>query len=310
MICNPRFAATLPFGSFLFPFALAVGSFCCAAPLGAQQLPVPNDTEKKNIQMVIDNLDALLKKAAEIAAAEKGMVAHPPSKENASGKRKIDLGPSIPADKEVLQNLKNKLAKGGIHPIPGLSDKDKDHYSPGEPNDTNVTKGHPRAAFCIQGTQVLVNNKWIPCPDHDIVIDPKFTEPHAGQPIDETSLEGWKEKWTLLHILVHEKWHERIVDEKIKEAKELPGFKRLSKKEKKNKIDGAIKKAIEGDNHQKVYKEQQNILWLEWEILRRKKEDLEKNHPDEKDAIKKIQEKMDWLKGQADGLDKPFDKWE
>ncbi len=279
--------------------ALAVLVLTVLVAPAQAQLPPLNQTETKNVEKVVANLDDLL------STVENSKMKFTAKSE--SGEQ-VEVGPEevVKAYKEVLANLKRKLQGKNIHGVPGLNDpKPRKKYVVGDPNTQKPS--NPRAAYCVQGTQVWDGTKWVPCPSGDILIDSKFTNPpeNNGQAIDENTDAGWKQKWTLLHILVHEKWHERMINEQIELVKEANKgtWPTLPDDQKKKKTDLAQANGTAPEKHVEVYEAQKNILRLKRRVLEDKKKQLQKATPPDKTAIQRVEKQIDWLKKEVTALE-------
>lgn len=287
-----RILTALFSGGVLLVFSW-VGSAQASAE--APQLPGLNKAEKQNIEKVVQNFDDLIKDADNIIKSGKGINVWVPTPEGR--KKLVTAFEAVDDYKAALANLKAKFKGGRIHPIPGLNDPKPPKYLLGDPSTEAGRAGHPRAAYGVPGTYVLIENQWVPCPEGDILIDKKYTDPGQGKPIDETTEQGWKDKWRLLHILVHEKWHERMITEQVEFLKDLNkgSWKMQPESEKKRKIKEAKEQGASAEAHPEVYKAQKRLLFLKWEMLRRQKELLEKAIPRDKEAIQRIEKQLKWL---------------
>jgi hypothetical protein len=203
----------------------------------------------------------------------------------------------LPEFKEIRDNLKRKLKAGRIHPIPWLHQRPP-KYNPSAPDPDTATS--PRAAFCAGTTFVLINGTWVPCPEGDIIIDGGYTNPSAPDPINEHDLEGWERKWLLLHILVHEKWHDHLFNQALDHLHEITkGWDSLPEKQKQTMIKAMIKKTFNDEGHKPVFERQVDVLWLDWEMLRRQMKGLPEGN--DKEDIKK---KMKWIEDQVKDVEK------
>ena len=123
-----------------------------------------------------------------------------------------------------------------------------------------------------------------------------------GQPIDETTDAGWKDKWKLLHVLVHEKWHERMIDEQVRLAREENQRPGRTDAQKKKNLEHAEEQGASPEKHQEVYEAQKRILYLKWEVLNRQR----KTAPAA--GQKKIDAEMKWLLQEVDRLEDSMKK--
>jgi hypothetical protein len=277
---------------------------CCAAAftillfsaldLRAQaKLPGLTDTEKTNVQTVIDNLGALLKDAA-IKKAKLSTVDR-----DTNQIIDADTDKEVKAYGKVLDNLISKLKGDNIHSIKDLNDKPSRYKESPE-----APPSHPRAAFCIEGTSVLVGNQEIPCKPGDIIIDSKFINPPGNNgKIDESTPAGWIQKWTLLHMLVHEKWHERMINEQKDELMKRWGG--WSKDRKDANLKEAIERGTTPERHAEVYEAQKNILRLKLAALKAEKKKCEDATPQDGACIARVDKQIEWIEGKNS---KPFKK--
>jgi len=267
----------------------------------AADIPGLDRNETKNVELVVKNLDDLVKAADDVIQKEKGAAVWVPS---GPRKKRVAVFEDVDDYKAVLANLKKKLAGKNLHSIPGLSEKTPPKYSLGDPNEKGVKPGHPRAAYCIAHTFVKIGGAWVPCPERDIIVDKPILDPPGenGQPIDETTDQGWKDKWTLLHVLVHEKWHERMSDEQTKLAVDDNKKPGRTEAQKKQNLEEADKKSGSPEVHEEVYEAQKKVLYLKWEVLRRR---LKTAAAADK---KKIEAQMKWILDEVDRLETSMKK--
>ncbi|HEY6146816.1 MAG TPA: hypothetical protein VIZ69_03930, partial [Thermoanaerobaculia bacterium] len=239
--------------------------------------------------------------ADDVIQKEKGASVWVPS---GALKKKVAAFADVDDYKAVLANLRRKLAGKNLHSIPGLSEKTPPKYSLGDPNDKGTKPGHPRAAYCMGHTFVKIGDAWVPCPERDIIVDKPILDPPGahGQPIDETTEQGWKDKWTLLHVLVHEKWHERMSDEQTKLAREDNKKPGRTEAQKKQNLEEAEKKGASPEVHEEVYEAQKKVLYLKWEVLRRR---LKTAAAADK---KKIEAQMKWILDEVGDLEASMKK--
>jgi hypothetical protein len=327
--------------------AFSAGVPCACAQ--AAQLPGLNQFETQNVQLVIRNLDALVK-VFETAGQNAGQGNNPdvkivvPGKETAGSTRTLTLSGYFNVEvaqyRAVLTNLQGKFQGNHIHSIPGLN-KAPGKYIVGDPTkQDDVNKAlHPNAAFCVPNTFIKIGTDWVPCPEGDIVIDSSHTDPGSGTAIDESiappqlkqgqkpppGQHGWAEKWQLLHILVHEKWHERMIAEEVKLTNEKietakgktgqgPGISDTTAETMRN---AARANGADGEHHKQVYMAQKAVLYLEYKSLQQdlaaKNNDLKtlQKHPTDNAAamtttkaeITVINQKMTWLLAEIDRVE-------
>jgi len=267
----------------------------------AADIPGLDKTETKNVELVVKNLDDLVKAGDDLIKKENGATVSIPW---GARKKKVAAFADVDDYKAVLANLKNKLAGKNLHSIPGLSEKTPPKYSLGDPNEKGTKPGHPRAAYCVPHTFVKIGDAWVPCPERDIIVDKPILDPPGahGQPIDETTDQGWKDKWTLLHVLVHEKWHERMMDEQARLAREDNQKPGRTEAQKKLNLEEAEKKGASPEAHEEVYEAQKKVLYLKWEVLRRRSKTAAAADK------KKIEAQMKWILDEVDRLEASMKK--
>ena len=144
----------------------------------------------------------------------------------------------------------------------------------------------------------------IPCLPGDIIIDSKFINPPGNDgKIDESTPAGWIQKWTLLHMLVHEKWHERMIKEQTDELEKRWGG--WSKDRKEANLKEAIERGTTPERHAEVYEAQKNILRLKLAALKAEKKRCEDATPQDAKCIARVNGQIEWIEGKNS---KPFKK--
>ena len=271
-------------------FSAGVPCSCAQTP----PLPGLSPTETQNVQLVIHNLDALVTHFENLGLGNnpnvKVVIKNPATGGTRTVNLNVDLKAEVAQYRQVLTNLQAKFQGNHIHSIPGLHTAPP-KYMVGDPkNPDDVKKAlHPNAAFCVPGTYIKIGTDWVPCPEGDIVIDSSHTDPGNGTAIDEgiappqlkqgqkppPGQHGWAEKWQLLHILVHEKWHERMIAEELKLTEDNinkakgttgqgPGINATTAD---NMRKAARTNGADGEHHKQVYMAQKAVLYLEYESL-------------------------------------------
>lgn len=288
----------------LLSFACAAAGFALFAllPVHGQappQLPQLSATERANVTTVINNLQGLLDNAEikKVSLPSTGVDEY----NNPVYPRTSDV---IDAYKQVLTNLRSKFDHNNIHPIDGLNDPAAKRYVEGDPK--TIRPGPTRAAYCVEGTHVKIGDTWVDCPDGDIVIDTHFIAPpeNNGNPIDESTDAGFAQKWTLLHSLVHEKWHERMI-------KEQENLTRADKKtwdpmtddQKKAALAKALVNATTPEKHIEVYVAQKNILRLELGALKARSGVLIHARKQDPAELAKVEKRIRWVTKEIDNLE-------
>lgn len=273
-------------GASLSRHSLAAAAVVCACMIGSSavtQVVALTAPQRANVQLVIDNLNAL------VAAGRAMVPANPSADKDVQRRAQLDRLA------EVSANLARKLAAGSIHSVPGLKDGQPPAY-----HHDDEKGGHARAVYCDDRT--FVGNA--ACPEGDILVDPSIIDPGGGTAITETTLDGWKQKWTLAHVLVHEKMHEIMINEEVKALRGTQGWKYKTPAQ-KDELTGAAKRdGASKDKHQEVYEWQKTVLRWERVILEARLRSLEAAKPPDKDAIQLARDKIEWLSKTVDELEK------
>jgi hypothetical protein len=258
----------------------------CAVLLGttalAQVAPL-TAPQRANVQLVINNLNTLVTAGRATVPA------------NSNAEKDVQKRAQLDRLAEISANLTAKLAAGSIHSVPGLKDGKPPAYHHDDENGA-----HARAVYCDD--QTFVGNA--PCPEGDILVDPSIIDPGNGTAIDETTLEGWKQKWTLVHVLAHEKMHEIMINAEVKALKGTQGWKVKTPAQKEELTGQAKRDGASKDKHQEVYEWQKTVLRWERTILEACLKTLQAAKPPDKDAIQAAKDKIEWLKKTVDELEK------
>ena len=237
---------------------VALGSHVPA--IRAQANPL-DATERANVQLALDNLQTLLN---DWRAAVQRQPQPRTRKQQAQRKQVED---EIGHYDHVLQNLEEKFRAGKIKSVQGLDAGSPIRYKHGD------DESSPRAAYCDDQTFVRTGDRWIRCDDGDIIIDAGEVNPTPGtainprtpKPAKKDERWGWALKWTLLHILVHEKHHEIMIRRQVDEennrhAGEPDSQRRLH-------LQLARRNAATPDRHAEVYQGQIRLLEIYREVL-------------------------------------------
>lgn len=231
----------------------------------AQMNPL-NQTERANVDLVIQNLHKLVDALEELKKSSK----------NRQTIQEYDAAKQQYLD--IVQNIEHKLANGQIKSVQDLDDdKNKKYRHDGQ-------ESSPKAAYCGDGkTQVKdANGNWVDCPQGTILVDKKIIDPTNGIAIDESTQDGWQKKWNLAHVLVHEKAHEIMIREQIAELQKQRWWNELPESEKNKRIAIATEHATTAEKHAQVYLVQKNLLKAYKEALKAEKKQL----TDQKKALK------------------------
>ena len=231
--------------------SLALGSYL--PRIRAQANPL-DATERANVQLALDNLQTLLNEWRAAVRAKP----QPRNRRQQAEREKEEE--EIKHYEHVLQNLSDKFTAGKIKSVQGLDAGDPVRYRHGD------DESSPRAAYCDDQTFVRSGSEWVPCADGDILIDTAEVNPTPGTPIDPRTPKpadkderwGWALKWTLLHILVHEKHHEimiqrQVAEENSRHAGEPDSQRRLH-------LQLARRNAATPQRHAEVYQGQIRLL--------------------------------------------------
>jgi hypothetical protein len=162
--------------------------------------------EQGNIQLALNNLNSLIESARRFQDALE--VAND----------------DLERLEHIAENLEQKLGDGDIKPVEGLNDEDgksKYRHWDGE----RWREGHPTGAYCDNHTQVWNDEeeRWENCEAGDIILDADLIDPprvdeddrNPDGTLNPATKNGWKAKWRLLHVMVHEKMHEILIGEQI-----------------------------------------------------------------------------------------------
>jgi hypothetical protein len=248
-------------------------------------------TERANVQLALSNLNRLIEDGRQL------LPEHPANESEAELRRAAER--ELDTLREILANLRAKFTNGGIHSVPrlktGIPRKYRENSNP---------PSSPRAAYCDDDTRIRDANHWVQCPEGDIVVDGGILDPRGGRPIDEANPEGWKQKWTLLHILAHEKMHEILINEQVEILKHRPWWPGQPEGRKEQMIREAKRQGATPEKHQKVYEWQKNVLRWEHSVLERELRRLNAERPPNQARIRDVQRKIDWLTSQVAELER------
>jgi hypothetical protein len=272
----------------------------CLHAQAPAQLPQLNDRQRENVRNVIRNLRSLLDNSE-----VKKVTLPPDSRDAYNNPVSPDTAKVIEAYRQVADNLQRKLDGNHIHPVDGLDNDHEKRYVEGEPNGKNGSATH--AAYCVTGTHVKIGNDWVVCPDGDIVIDTGYIDPPVNnrQPIDESTDVGFQQKWFLLHSLVHEKWHERMILEQTALTREENKrvWDHLSEDQKKERLATALANATTPEKHVEVYIAQKNILRLELAVLKARRAALIHAGSKDQPALDQTEKRITYINGQIAKLE-------
>ena len=188
-------------------------------------------TERANIQLVIDNLNELISSLEEI-------------RDNGSSRERRIAEGLISEYTPIRANIESKLVDE-IKSVPGMADDSPPRYRHGEHT------GTPAGAYCGDDQAQVRNDDgtWTPCPQGTIILDTDLLDPGHGTPIDESTTEGWQDKWELADIIVHEKYHEKFIDREIQTLQGRAWWNNLTPEQKEQRIQEAIERATTARMH-------------------------------------------------------------
>jgi hypothetical protein len=152
----------------------------------------------------------------------------------------------------ILTNLQNLNNAHKIKSVPGLLSGSTSY------SENGVSQEHPVAAYCPTGGYTQVGG--VPCPDDSIIVDSSFLNPNNGVALNETNPVDWGKKWNLTSILIHEKQHEIYVKEALNETQSQGWWKSADQRTKNQHIVTDITRALNADNHKRVYQVQKLAL--------------------------------------------------
>jgi len=247
-------------------------------------------TERANVQLVISNLDGLIHSSQALVPA-------------LAGDPQTAAQQQIERMSNVLVNLRAKFDGNRIKSVPGLKTGRPPKYK-----QDGQKPSSPTAAYCDDETYVLVNGHPVKCDEGDIIVDSGVLDPNQGQPIDETTTNGWAQKWRLLHILVHEKMHEVFITEQQAELKKRPWWRSKTLEQQTNALHEAKEKATTAEKHAEVYEWQKQVLRWEIKVLDQRLKELKRRDPPDQQAIAILTYKLSWLTNEISGLEKKMAK--
>lgn len=261
------------------------------------QLNALNATEQANVKLALDNLRRLLDDWRAVLQNQPA----PRSAQQAEARRRAEA--ELAEHGDVLTNLRDKLARGRIRSVPGLRTGTPARYRHG--NDARS----PRAAYCDDQTFVRDGDQWVPCTPGDIIVDHDELEPTPGQPIDPTTPRpaaggqrwGWTLKWALLHILVHEKFHEIMVNRQVQE--ELKRHAGEPEAQRQLHLELARRNAATPERHAEVYEGQKRLLRLYGALLRRQRQDAARARPPDRDRVRQLDDQIQWIRDEIRNLE-------
>lgn len=198
---------------------------------------------------------------------------------------------------ESLANLEGKFAAGSIKSVQGLDDDALNKYRHG------TERGSPKAAYCDDITYIKNGSGEDRCARGDIIVDAGILDPGAGTPIDPSTQDGWQKKWTLAHILVHEKFHEIMLNAQINISKSRPGWGAKTPAQQEQELQRAEQRAASAESHAEVYTWQKNLLRILQKALEQDLKDLKKNAAANQDAIADVNAKIGWIKKELTRLE-------
>ena len=270
---------------------LAVLAYGASLPCTAQMNAL-SPTERNNVQLILRNLNSL------IDEGRQALPANPTSPSDIAKKQAAEK--ELDRLREIHTNLTNKFDGGHIHSVPGMKG--------GVPNkkyrEDNNAPSTPTAAYCDDDTYIRNGAAWAQCPEGDIVVDHDVLDPGAGTAINEANQAGWQQKWTLLHVLAHEKMHEILINEQVDLLKSRLWFPGQPDQRKRQLIRDAKRKGATPEKHQEVYEWQKNVLRWKQALLERELKDLLHRHPPPQTETSAARAKIDWLKRERTDLER------
>jgi DNA-binding transcriptional regulator GbsR (MarR family) len=219
-------------------------------------------TETANIQLVIDNINELISSLEQI-------------RDNGSSRERKIAERLIAEYVPIRANIESKLGDE-IKSVPELDDGNPPRYRHGEHN------GSPKGAYCGDNQSQIRNDDgtWVPCPQGIIILDSDLLDPGNGTPIDESTTEGWQDKWELADIIVHEKYHEKFIDREVQTLQERAWWNNLTPEQKEQRIQEAIERATTARKHAGVFMAQKDFVSMHKELLEEQKDELKDEKKD------------------------------
>jgi hypothetical protein len=254
------------------------------------QINALTPTEQTNVTLVLNNLNQLI---------QDGRALLPQSPTTKAEKEKREAAEKeIKTLEEIHANLAGKLKAGKIRSVLRLKAGVPKKYRHGQDQPSS-----PTAAYCDDETFIRNGNNWVQCNDGDIVVDHDILDPGNGTAIDETAIAGWKQKWTLMHVLAHEKMHEILINKQIEILKKREWWKFKTPDQKKALIKDAKRKGSTADKHKTVYEWQKNVLRWEQAVLERRLKDLQAQANPDAARVDDLKKKIEWLKKEISSLE-------
>lgn len=239
-----------------------------------------NEAERANVALALENL-------AEMVASLDGV------------RDELELSDEDLARwRHISENLSDKLTHGRIHPVDEMNDDDgraRYRHWDGE----RWRESHPTGAYCDQHTQVWNEDeeRWENCEPGDILVDGDLVHPRLDEDeltddgaIDSTTEDGWKAKWQLLHVLVHEKMHEVLIGEQI-ELLELGEWVPVSGDDAVamgRAVAEATRRGSTAEKHAEVYQVQKALLVLRERVSAEAVEELERREDELEDRLREL----------------------
>ena len=250
-----------------------------------------SQTERANIQLVVDNMEEMLE-GIEVLRDE------------SSRKWAAIYQDEYDKLEAIKNNIEHKLPNE-IKSVPGLQDEPPKKYR------HNGNASSPKAAYCGDGKTEIRNadGTWTHCSEGTIIVDDGILDPGNGQPINENTFTGWQTKWDLAHVLVHEKYHEKVINDEIQRLHERGWWNHLPQSEKERHTQNAITRSTTAEKHVEVYQEQKNFLKIykntlihDLKELKDQERDLKRQQAPQveidqvKQQIVDLKNKIKWLK--------------
>lgn len=270
------------------------------APTAEAQISDLSETEQSNVEKAIEEMKKLADKIRN----------NRPSHSEKLFLRDFDA---------AMKNLESLLKAGKIKSVHGLNQKPaiyrENHGSGNRPNYIEQT---PIGAYCIEGLSQVkdANGEWQDCPSGTIIIDSEILDPDRGklgENLDDEEI--WKLLWSLADILLHEKYHEIVLNEQIRVVQKPYTSKKPPKGENKTtrwwnldeetrekKLDDARKKAVKKRPHIQVYNEQIKLVIKHKKELEDERKALKKDRKKNKDRIEELDRKIKWLEDRTKTL--------
>ncbi len=270
------------------------------APTAEAQISDLSETEQSNVEKAIEEMKKLADKIRN----------NRPSYSEKLFLRDFDA---------AMKNLESLLEAGKIKSVHGLNQKPAIYReNHGSSNRPNYIEQAPIGAYCIKGFNQVkdTNGEWQDCPPGTIIIDSKILDPgrgKLGENLDDEEI--WKLLWSLADILLHEKYHEIVLNKQIAvvqksyTSKKPPKGKNetwrwwdLPEETREKKLDDARKKAVKKRPHLQVYNEQIKLVKKHKKALEDEKKTLKKDRKKNEDSIEELDRKLKWLEDRINTL--------